>query len=83
MFHGFNSVQKSFPWYESRILDQQRIQDTADFGFNVIRLGAMWAGVEPEEGKINETYVEILKSIGKISLYYFSTFRWPFFYDFS
>ena len=82
MFHGFNSVQKSFPWYESRILDQQRIQDTADFGFNVIRLGAMWAGVEPEEGKINQTYVEILKSIGKISLCYFNTLD-GLFYDFS
>ena len=27
------------------------------------RLGAMWAGVEPEEGYINQPYVNILKEI--------------------
>ena len=63
MFHGFNSVRKAFPWYEPQVLNPQRIKDTADFGFNVIRLGAMWAGVEPEEGKINQTYVDILKTV--------------------
>ena len=29
------------------------------------RLGAMWTGVEPEEGYINQTYVNILKEIVK------------------
>ena len=29
----------------------------------LFRLGAMWAGVEPEEGQINMTYVNILKEI--------------------
>ena len=36
----------------------------AEGGFNVVRYGAMWAGLEPEEGQINETYVDILKVIG-------------------
>jgi hypothetical protein len=30
-------------------------------GFNLIRLGAMWTGFEPEKGQIKQTYVDILK----------------------
>ena len=37
MFHGYNSVVKTFPWYDDTLLDPQRKQDTQDLGFNVIR----------------------------------------------
>lgn len=37
---------------------------------NVIRLGVLWAGVEPVRGKYNETYLKIIKSIvDKCNLY--------------
>lgn len=37
---------------------------------NVIRLGVLWAGVEPTRGKYNETYLKIIKSIvDKCNLY--------------
>eukprot|EP00090_Calanus_glacialis_P022185 TRINITY_DN34234_c0_g1_i1.p1 TRINITY_DN34234_c0_g1~~TRINITY_DN34234_c0_g1_i1.p1 ORF type:complete len:569 (-),score=125.49 TRINITY_DN34234_c0_g1_i1:70-1554(-) len=35
----------------------------AEWGFNAIRLGSMWSGIEPEEGVVNETYVGVLKDI--------------------
>ena len=60
LFHGINSVIKGFPWFDEKILDPKRQQEIADLGINVIRLGAMWTGVEPEEGKTNKTYLDIL-----------------------
>ena len=45
------------------MLDEARIANLAKGGFNVVRYGSMWTGFEPEEGQINETYVDILKVI--------------------
>ena len=30
----------------------------ASMGYNVIRLGVLWAGLEPEQGQYNMTYLE-------------------------
>ena len=32
-------------------------------GFNVVRLGMMWPGVEPKKGQYNETYLAIMKKL--------------------
>merc|ERR1719481_1515601 len=61
LLRGINSVIKHFPWYDPRLLDPERQQQLGDWGFNNVRLGAMWSGVEPVEGQINETYIGILK----------------------
>ena len=61
IFRGINSVTKGFPWYDSDMLDDERIATMVSGGFNVVRYGSMWAGYEPEEGQMNETYVDILK----------------------
>ena len=45
------------------MLDSERHRQLGEWGFNAIRLGAMWSGVEPEQGHINETYIDILKEI--------------------
>ena len=45
------------------MLEESRIANLAKGGFNVVRYGSMWTGFEPEEGQINETYVDILKVI--------------------
>merc|ERR1712223_1241165 len=63
LFHGINSVIKDFPWYDPKLLDPVRQKSIVDMGFNAIRLGTMWAGIEPEPGQFNETYVNILKEI--------------------
>lgn len=33
------------------------------WGFNTLRLGVMWSGVEPEPGVFNETYVAVMTGI--------------------
>ena len=63
LFHGINSVIKGFPWYDPKMLDPERQRQLGEWGFNAIRLGAMWTGLEPEEGAINETYVGVLKEV--------------------
>ncbi|KAJ3326551.1 hypothetical protein HDU76_012826, partial [Blyttiomyces sp. JEL0837] len=35
----------------------------ADLNINVVRLGVMWPGVEPERGKYDKSYLEVIKSI--------------------
>ena len=61
MFRGINSVEKGFPWYDHKMLNTTRHEQLSNLGFNVVRLGTMWTGVEPHEGQINETYVGILE----------------------
>ena len=63
LFRGINSVIKHFPWYDTEMLNSERQRQLGEWGFNAIRLGAMWSGVEPEQGHINETYIDILKEI--------------------
>ena len=63
LFHGINSVKKSFPWYFDHMLNDTRLDDLQDFGLNIVRLGSMWTGAEPEEGTFNETYLDILGDI--------------------
>lgn len=63
LFHGVNSVEKSFPWYFDYLLDDARLDDLVTFGMNIVRLGTMWPGVEPEDGVFNTTYINILQTI--------------------
>ena len=45
------------------MLSPERHQQLREWGFNAIRLGSMWSGVEPVEGQVNETYIDILTEI--------------------
>jgi len=63
LFRGINSVIKHFPWYDYVMLDPVRHKQMAQWGFNAVRLGSMWSGVEPAEGLVNETYIGVLKEI--------------------
>ena len=83
-----NYNAESLARYDPGMLSPERHQQLAEWGFNAIRLGSMWSGVEPVEGQvviiviiltidmtdwmmtlqyptfqINETYVEVLKTI--------------------
>ena len=51
LFRGINSVIKHYPWYDPKMLDSERHRQLGDWGFNAIRLGAMWSGLEPEQGR--------------------------------
>ena len=63
-FHGINSVIKHEPWYDAKMLRPLRHKQLASLGINVVRLGAMWTGVQPEgPQRVNRTYIKVLKSI--------------------
>lgn len=63
-FHGLNVVYKSapylplFPAYDPQLsfseVDMQYFQD---WGLNIIRLGMMWPGAEPQHSQFNMTYL--------------------------
>ncbi|XP_078663338.1 endoglycoceramidase-like [Branchiostoma floridae x Branchiostoma belcheri] len=63
IFHGINAVQKGFPWYPAPVLNQSRLDELQSWGFNAIRLGMMWAGAEPQEGRYNHTYMSTMRNI--------------------
>ena len=49
------------------MLDPERQKQLGDWGFNAIRLGAMWSGVEPSEGQVaNSKCTQIFRA----SLYF-------------
>lgn len=70
VFHGVNVVQKAFPWHPSidgydafSSLVEQDMDDLKRWGFNAIRLGVMWPGVEPVQGQYNMTYLKVMRKI--------------------
>lgn len=70
IFHGVNVVQKSFPWHPSleefnfrTSLNAQDMANLSSWGFNAVRLGVMWPGVEPKMGEYNKTYLQVMRNI--------------------
>ena len=63
LFHGINQVNKGYPWYPDKMLNDTLLEQLEQWGFNSVRLGTMWTGVMPEKGMINTTYIDILKNI--------------------
>lgn len=39
------------------------MQNLKNWGINSIRLGVMWAGVEPKEGHYNQTYLNLMRKL--------------------
>mmetsp|Transcript_14340 Transcript_14340/g.22349 ORF Transcript_14340/g.22349 Transcript_14340/m.22349 type:complete len:524 (-) Transcript_14340:51-1622(-) len=69
-FHGTNAIVKGPPyipytehWDIDISLTKKDYNMMDELGLNVIRLGTMWSGTEPEKGQFNETYIEALKNI--------------------
>ena len=54
-------------------LCEEDIKNLRDWGFNFVRLGVLWPGVEPVRGKYNYTYLEVMKNLtinlGKQGIY--------------
>ena len=63
LFQGTSIVMKGPPWYDANLLNDSYVADLAASGFNVVRLGFMWTGAEPQEGKFNATYYAIMRTI--------------------
>lgn len=71
LFHGVNAVAKSFPFsFESpstfdpmySLVDKD-MDDLVSWGHNIVRIGVLWAGVEPARGRYNDTYLAIMKDL--------------------
>ena len=44
-------------------LSDADLQNLSNWGFNVVRLGVMWPGVEPQENSFNLTYLTTIKEL--------------------
>jgi len=70
IFHGMNVVYKEIPWvpadgeFDFRYgLNDHDIDLMREWGFNVVRLGVMWPGVEPAPGVRDDGYLNALTKI--------------------
>jgi hypothetical protein len=70
ILHGVNVVVKGPPWMPATdkfdantSLVAEDLAFLKSLGVNVIRLGVMWAGAEPERGVYNLTYLTALKDL--------------------
>ncbi|WP_275078785.1 cellulase family glycosylhydrolase [Mycolicibacterium mucogenicum] len=58
LLHGVNEVYKLAPYEPSASgFDEADAEFLAANGFNVVRLGVIWAGVEPTPGEYNAAYI--------------------------
>ncbi|KAI6660971.1 EGCase [Oopsacas minuta] len=69
-FHGVNVVYKVPPYVPRtdsfnpiHSFVEKDMKILSGLGLNVIRLGLMWPGAEPQKGQFNETYYEAIRSI--------------------
>ena len=69
-FHGVNVVYKIPPYIpRTDVFDpihsfvEKDMQIISNLGFNVIRLGVMWPGAEPQQDQYNLTYYNTIRSI--------------------
>ncbi|GFG69190.1 hypothetical protein AWC24_18615 [Mycolicibacter senuensis] len=59
VLHGLAEVYKVAPFAPSAIgFGDDDAQFLADNGFNVVRLGVIWAGVEPQPGVFDRSYLD-------------------------
>lgn len=70
IFRGMNIVYKEDPWYPPSAnfttddsVDAKTIDLMRKWGFNVVRLGVMWPGVEPAKGQIDESYLKAVTGL--------------------
>ena len=62
ILHGLNEVYKLAPYEPSASgFNEADAQFLADNGFNVVRLGVIWAGVEPQPGVIDTAYLDSIQ----------------------
>jgi endoglycosylceramidase len=71
IFHGVNAVYKIPPWYptttgfdSTTTLSDIDAANLKKWGFNIVRLGVMWPGVEPgERGAYDQVYLDQIETI--------------------
>jgi endoglycosylceramidase len=77
VLHGFNMVWKTAPYYppssiypapfgvaqSKTYFDERDAQLLADHGFNVVRLGLIWKGLEPKRGVFDDAYLDRMSDL--------------------
>lgn len=70
IFHGMNVVYKKAPWIAptetfdtTDSMDSETMANLQKWGFNVVRLGVMWPGVEPSLGEFDEDYLGAISNM--------------------
>ncbi|WOO87631.1 cellulase family glycosylhydrolase [Mollicutes bacterium LVI A0039] len=69
IFHGMNMVYKGHMDEKTNLMEYKANWDDSDFdwlqanGFNLVRLGIIWAAIEPECNKIDEQYLQWVESV--------------------
>ena len=73
IFHGVNVVVKQSPYIpeletfnSSTSVSNEDLTNLKNWGFNVIRLGVMWPGVQPISSNINDVNYTYLEKIGNL-----------------
>lgn len=62
ILHGLNQVYKIPPYTPSSDgFDDEDAAFLAANGFNVVRLGVIWAGVEPQPGEFDQAYLDSIE----------------------
>ena len=80
LFHGVNVVYKVDPYIPSdgafdpaTSLNDEDIVDLVKWGFNFVRLGVMWEGVERSEGVYDNNYLDkveaLINKFGEAGIY--------------
>ncbi len=57
LLYGVNVICKDPRKNYPEQVKQEELQNLASYGFNVIRLGIIWSGIEPEPGLYDEKYL--------------------------
>ena len=59
LLHGANVVYKRPPYYPHEgVFDSSDVEKIRNWGFNFARLGAIWAGVQPERDEFDRDYLD-------------------------
>ena len=73
IFHGVNAVYKIPPWHpvtdKWNTVDSMTEEDAINlknWGFNMVRLGVMWPGAEPEKDKWDMDYLQKMRDIADV-----------------
>jgi endoglycosylceramidase len=62
--HGVNVVYKREPYYPPEdVFDESDVEQIRGWGFNFVRLGAIWAGVEPDRGEFDQAYLDRIREL--------------------
>jgi endoglycosylceramidase len=62
--HGANVVYKREPYYPPpEEFDESDLEQMRDWGFNFVRLGTIWAGVQPSRDEFDRAYLDRIREL--------------------